>query len=254
MHKILLIAIIALLQHNSYSQFQHEPPGTIEAKTIQPEMQLLYENIESTNEIKSNNITHPSFLIRYGITDKLELQMNVQYLTEHVEEKKSLTATYDHKYNTGLQPVKTGLKFLFNEGENLIPSAGLLINLSIPKLASSDFQASYFAPEIIFCASQDIGNFSIGYNAGFSWDGELTEPYNIYVISFNYTPSDYFAIFAEAYGGLKYKSTADNRVDAGVSFFITDNFQLDLAAGFGLSKSSPANFLGMGMALHIPEL
>ncbi|RPI18288.1 MAG: transporter [Ignavibacteriae bacterium] len=249
---LLLFALFSI--KTAFSQFQMEPPETIEHSDLQSDVQVIYENAENNYNIKSSNIIHPSLLVRYGISDRTELQINLQFLTEHTKELNETIQSYDHNYNIGIAPVKTGLKFMFNDAKGLIPSSALLVNLSIPGLASSGLRLPQFAPEIIFTASHYMKNFSLGYNTGLLWDGESSKPTNFYIMSLSYAPIDLISLFMESYGYYKSDTHADNRLDAGISFFLPGNLQVDLAAGIGLSEYSPLNFIGAGLTYRLPKL
>ena len=255
MYKYIILILVLFSNKAVLSQFQFEPPEPIEKAGIQAEMQVIYENIENNGYIKNNNITHPSFLLRYGISDKIELQMNLQFMTEHIKQINDATLSYEHHYHTGIQPLKAGIKFSFSgENESLMPAAAMLLNITVPNLASSKFRSSHIAPEIILSASKKIKNITIAGNTGLLWDGESASPAEFYIIAFSYSPIKNISMFAEAYGYLKNDIPADNRIDAGLSFFVSDNLQVEIAAGVGLSKYSPINYFGTGIAYRLPKI
>jgi hypothetical protein len=253
MFKYAILSIILLSGNIAFSQFQLEPPEPADPRIIQAEMLLGYENVEDNESNKCCNYIHPSLLLRAGILERVELQLNVQLCTEYLRRNNHVPASFYEHTETGVPPVKAGIKTLLNEGKELIPAAALLLNVSIPRLASRYYQKTYPAPEIIFAAANVIKDLSFGSNAGILWDGETTEPYDSYVFSVSYTPIKLMAVFAESYGYYRSRTPADNRLDAGISFFITENLQLDLAAGTGLSESSPRNFLGGAIYIRFPE-
>jgi hypothetical protein len=60
-------------------------------------------------------------------------------------------------------------------------------------------------------------------------------------------------LFAEVYGFVTEDEDADHRLDAGVTFLITDQLQLDAAAGMGITANAPDAFVGCGISWRFPR-
>lgn len=56
--------------------------------------------------------------------------------------------------------------------------------------------------------------------------------------------------FIEVYGYLREKNHAMNSLDAGLAFYISDNFKIDASAGLGLSKLAPDYFYAVGLSFR----
>lgn len=233
-----ITALLFICYTTVFSQYQTESPQTINKNSIQAELKLIYEKGRDAEDTEYSHYTHPSFLLRYGLSSNAELQASLQFCTEHRGKNRV----------SGFQPIKAGIKMLLNKNENIYPTAALFVGLTIPKLASEEFRLSNIAPEIIFAASKDIKNFSVYTNLGLLWDGETAEPYRYYNLSCTYSPVEYISLFSELFGFLNPKTEADNRLDAGISIFGIKNFQIDFSGGLGLTKSSPDKFFYFGIA------
>ncbi|MFL5809998.1 MAG: transporter, partial [Flavisolibacter sp.] len=72
----------------------------------------------------------------------------------------------------------------------------------------------------------------------------------LYTISPSFELSDKMDAFIEVYGFFG-KSDPQHSLDAGFSYLLSDNMQLDLAAGFGLSKSAGDSFITMGFSFRL---
>jgi hypothetical protein len=232
MFKYIFIITFLILIQNIFSQFQLEPPEPIEPAS------------------NCDNYTAPALLFRFGLTKHVELMISFQYSATHTE----LTEDKSVSTESGIPPVKAGIKCSLIKGKSLIPSVSMIVNFSIPYFASKNLRTDFIAPEIVFSASHDFDKITIGYNAGLLWDGCSAEPSESYIISLNYTPFSFGAVFAEAYGCIKKSGEADNRLDCGVSFFPLRNLQVDFAGGIGLSGVSPNKFIGFGLAYCLPKL
>lgn len=60
-------------------------------------------------------------------------------------------------------------------------------------------------------------------------------------------------LFIESYGYMPENSKPDHRADAGLTFLLADNFQLDASGGIGLTKYSPDYFISFGFSWRIPD-
>lgn len=169
----------------------------------------------------------PTALLKYGVNDKFELRLNVQY---------AYNKTPDST-NSGIKPLVAGIKAKLAEEKGWLPAAAVLVNFKIPNAASESFKADNFAPEIVFAMKKSIGNNTeIQYNAGVSWDGETPQPSYLYTLSPNFDITDKLGMFVESYAYFPEHSHPDHWVDGGFTFLITNAIQLDVSAGYELSS------------------
>ena len=53
------------------------------------------------------------------------------------------------------------------------------------------------------------------------------------------------------YGFAPQKNTADHRFDAGLTYLINHNSQLDISGGFGITPNAPKYFLSAGYSIDL---
>lgn len=234
---------------------QTESPEVIEPLVLQIESGFIYERtIDNTHHLETNT-TFPQVLIRFGLIDAIEFRTYIQYISNYSLDAGGVGNEKIEATNNGFIPTKFGVKIKVSEGEGLKPSTAFLIKLSFPKFASRVFTANYIAPELIFSLEHNwTKKLTVGYNLGMVWDGDTPEQTNYYTASFNYSLSKRLNVFAETYGFYKRMTEADNRLDGGITFLVTNNIMVDAEGGIGLSNISPKYFIGAGFSFRTPKL
>jgi len=183
----------------------------------------------------------PEFTLRYGINNWLEARIQSSVATEQFEKEKE----------TGLEPLRLGVKALLTNGTKIIPHVSILAQVGIPLLATKEFQPPYVAPEIRLLFQNEItDNLKITYNMGAAWDGYETHPEYIFSISPEYLIAEKLQLFAELYGFLKKQESAKTNFDAGVGYLVSDDVKIDVNAGWGLSSQATDHFYAVGLSLR----
>ncbi|MGA2669045.1 MAG: transporter [Ignavibacteria bacterium] len=262
----LLFALIILYPGSCFAQSevelinpdrpdQNESPDVIEPLVLQVESGYIFEKTADLDIYKETNQSIPQVLIRFGLLKNIEFRTYLEYGVTKEELHSTVTGEYSDYTHNGFKPAKFGVKLKIYDGEGFIPSAAFLINLAIPKLASSYYKADYIAPEIILSLEQNLSKkISVGYNIIMSWDGFSPESNEAYSISANYSISRRIGMFLETYGFYQGSSSADNRLDGGLYYLINKDLQVDASGGVGLNDISPKFFLGAGFSFRLPAL
>jgi hypothetical protein len=60
-------------------------------------------------------------------------------------------------------------------------------------------------------------------------------------------------MFVESYGLLNEASESEHLVDAGFTYALRPNFQLDISGGLGLNDAAIDNFISCGLSWRIPQ-
>ena len=103
--------------------------------------------------------------------------------------------------------------------------------------------------KLLFAFSHTLTDrIGIGYNLGAEYDGTEAKASMIYSFVIGVSPVDKLGLFFEVYGSSYKEFAPDHRVDAGITYLVTDNLQLDFSGGVGLSKASPDNFISAGLS------
>ena len=91
----------------------------------------------------------------------------------------------------------------------------------------------------------------LGYNVGYDFFGEgkgnLT-----YSISLGVSITDQFGFYIEPYGNLLEFKTYESSFDAGITYLINDQAQLDFSFGTGINHNM--NYLSIGYSLNIAKI
>jgi hypothetical protein len=216
---------------------QSEASITVPAKYFQIETGFLYERVAPG---ESNTLT-PNILWKYGINDRFELRL----ITDLAGSKSSQS-----KFN-GLSPVVIGFKSSLANEKGGWPAISFIGHLGVPALSSKDFKTSYYVPSFRFCFSNSLSDkISLSYNAGAQWDGETPNPNFIYTLTGGYGITDKLSTFIELYGYLPQEGDNDHRFDAGFTYLTSNDTQVDISVGKGLSEGSPDYFLSCGFSFR----
>ena len=80
--------------------------------------------------------------------------------------------------------------------------------------------------------------FSVGYNVGVEWDGETAVPGYFYSAVLGVQITDQLGGFVESFGLMPEKGDEEHLLDAGLTYLLSPNFQLDISGGLGLSDNA----------------
>lgn len=216
---------------------QTECPFTVPKKYIQAEIGFTYENTGS----HSYTMLLPTTLLKYGITDKLELRL----ITE-IEQ----TKTYTTK-QTGINPVKIGFKTKLIEEKGFMPMISFIGHLSLPHVASKENKADFYAPSFRFTLQHTLSpRFSLGYNLGAEWDGFTPEPVFLYTLTTGFSISEKLGSYVELYGFLPQHNRSDHKIDGGLTYLLNNNMILDISAGTAIDRHSHDYFIALGYSFR----
>lgn len=228
---------------------QTESAATVPKHFLQIETGFILENDE--NEISRNkSFAYNTTLLRYGLWDNFELRLGAAYLGDNVTKKNS-----DFSQNiAGFSPLHVGFKVKVAEEKGLRPDIAFLGGLELPFTAGSDYKPSYTAATMRFAFSHTLTDrFSLGYNLGAEWDGETAVPGYFYSVALGIGLIENLGMFVESFGTIQEAGTAQHQIDAGFTYLLTPNFQVDISGGIGLNDAAPDNFISFGLSYRIPR-
>jgi len=203
------------------------------------------DKIENFHE---QNLGMFTTLLRYGINQNFELRLGSAYLqtTQKTDGTKTCEAS-------GLAPLFLGMKFKMFAENGVVPKMAFLITTEFPNTGAKEFSPGYLSTDVRFNAEYSLTErLGVGANFGVKWDGEQAKPEGLYSLVFGLGVSDKLSVFIESYGFLPQDEIPDHRMDAGFTFLLGDNLQLDASGGFGLSDVSPDYFINAGLSWRIP--
>jgi hypothetical protein len=220
---------------------QTESAFIIPKRFFQGELGFNKENYSNGNY----KLLHPTSLFKYGMSDRAELRLEIQYATEY------LHLIPNTKTLTYLEPVELGTKIRLWEEKGLRPKTSLIAHVGLPFLASEPFHSDPANFSFRFSMQHSLAEgVSLGYNLGMEGGGGEESSF-LYTFAPGFDLGERWYAYAEIYGFLNKKS-AQHSVDGGIAYYISNNTKIDFSGGFGLSGAEPKNYLAIGFSFRFP--
>jgi len=220
---------------------QTDRPDQTECPFIVPKKYFQIENgisFEHSDDL-ANTFLHPSSLIKYGLSDILELRLILELTTVALE----------HENATGINPVTVGFKINLIKEKGILPTTSFIGHLTLPYAASSKFKSSYYEPAFRFTMQHTLTKrLSLGYNLGMEWENKMHT--FIYTVTDGYSISEKLGAYIELYGFVPPKQKPDHRFDGGFNYLLNSNILFDVSGGVGLSSNSPKYYGAFGFSFR----
>ena len=217
---------------------QTETPALVPKGMFQMENGFLYQK-ENDDE---NSLVTPTVLAKYGVNENFELRLIIEYNTIESAGQKT----------SGFNPILIGTKIKMCEEKGIVPKTSFIGHLLIPKFASEDFKADYYATEFRFVMQHTLAEkLSLSYNLGAEWDGISPDATFIYTLATGFTFTDKLGGYAELFGFAPQNDTANHNFDGGLTYLLSNNMMLDVSAGVGLTENAPDYFVSCGFSFRI---
>jgi Putative MetA-pathway of phenol degradation len=214
---------------------QTECPFIVPKGYIQAENGFFYEKSSPNTQ----SMAYPSILWKYGVSDNFELRL----ITELVSEKALLQT------QMGISPVTVGFKVKILEENGWLPKTSFIGHLTVPKWASKELSANYYAPSFRFTMQHTLSDrFALAYNLGAEWDGETPEPTFIYTLTTGFAVTKKLGAYLELYGFSPQNQQSDHRLDGGFTYLMNNNVMIDISGGLGLTTNAPKYFVSLGFS------
>ncbi len=227
---------------------QTESPTVVPKGFLQIETGAFYED-SGENAFKQKTTTFNTTLLRYGLLDNLELRVGWDF----TETKTEINGTELDDVASGLSPLLLGTKIGVIEEKGWLPQIGLIGHLFLPFSAGNDFRPETTGVDFRFSFAHTLSEkSSLSYNLGAEWGNDSPEAAYIYTISYGYSVTDTFGIFAELYGDLPEDSSPNHLWDAGLTYRLSDSIQLDATIGSGITEGQNL-LLSAGVSIRLPN-
>jgi len=223
-----------------------EASSTVGKGILQIETGGLYESFEENN-IKSENYTYNTTLVRYGILDNMELRLGWDF----VEGTTKINGNKLDNVTTGFSPLLLGVKVDVAEEKGAMPEIALIGHVFPVFSASQDYRPEYTSVDFRFSLSHTLSETSsLGYNLGAEWGNDSPEAAAIYTLAYGYSISENFGFYAELYGDLPEDNSANHYWDAGFTYLVSNDLQLDAYVGTSITTGQDL-LLGIGASYRI---
>ena len=254
MQKFILSLIFSLTTFISFGQnerIETDRPGktntacTTPNKFFQSEMgfqkQIIKDKFLNT---KNYYFQAPSMLIKYGVINKLELRFISEFDINHER-----GANFDD-IEKGIDNTQAGFKFNFLKQRGIIPKTSIIAHYRFNALSRVPGGGdSLNGGNIGLAIQHNISeNFLLAYNIGVdkrSW--QYSKRY-FFSISPKFNFAENWQAFIEVYGNFWKRRFPETFIDSGISYYINNNFKVDLSGGVRISKDkySSLKFYGIG--------
>ena len=222
---------------------QTDAIGLIPRGRFQLESGFFYLTDSESNE---DFIAFPNLFIKYGISDRLEFRLILNYFNQKID-----TIGGDIK-NSGIAPIATGFKVaLLPEQRGIIPKATYGLTFIIPKIGDSAFKTDELTTSMRFLFENSISNvFTLYYSLGFDMEtnGNAT---GFYTLMGSFSVTNRFGGFAEVFSRYDENVKDPWGFDTGVSYLINNNLVIDGTVGFGLNSIASDMFFTVGIGWKV---
>lgn len=220
---------------------QTESSSTIEKGSLQIETGILLGFTEDDFSSERQFLA-PTTLFRYGITKGVELRVLSQF--ESLKDQNSSQKT------SGISDLEIGTKIQLLKKETVNTEIAFLSHLILPtgsKMLSNDA----FGLINKLSISHELSDaLCLGYNVGYDYFGEGKGDLT-YSVSLGISVANSLGIYIEPYGRLNEYDNYESNFDAGVTYLLKDNCQLDFSFGTGINHTM--NYLSLGCSFNIAK-
>ncbi|HOI30622.1 MAG TPA: transporter [Melioribacteraceae bacterium] len=229
---------------------QTESAQVVPLNSIQIEIGFLFQKqslIENNVRIENQNLILGSTLVRYGLSESVELRFGAEYFSgrSKIDEVESSIK--------GVQGVYFGSKFHFRKDQDLITNASLLVNFNLPH-GNQMLRPERFESGIALCLEQKLNSrIDLGFNFGFTDESKINRLIYFYSASLGFNLNERIGFFIELYGDLNGNLNNYYNLDAGIKFLQKENIQIDFSAGTRLIHDKTEWFGSLGFSLRLPE-
>ena len=202
---------------------------------FQAEWELGYEKVTSN----LSTLVYPNLVLRYGITDKLEINTEL-----------NLLSAFDHSVSPhiktmGIEPVAIGVSYELLQESTKRPSIILSSQIAFPHFASKSFTATYVAPMFLINVQQPVKVHNIfGLSSGVFWDGFSKNPSFVYNASYTYNFVHHWILDAEFFGFINQNAPLRNAAIS-LAYAVKKQLQFGFTAGVGLSSAAYKSYIAI---------
>jgi hypothetical protein len=195
----------------------------------------------------------PELLVRYGLAERLEMRVawDEGLVFERSLDRNSGRVVAD----SGSTDVEFGTKYALTKQDKWRPQTALIAAVSTPVGAASQ-SSRQVDVRLNYCYSWEFSKkLSLACSTGSLWTAESGDHFAEFFqsASVEYELTEKLHCFNEFYALFRH-GASDNRpqpyYDAGLTYLVTPNFQLDWRAGLGLNNAADGFFTGCGFTVR----
>ena len=195
----------------------------------------------------------PELLVRYGVAERLELRVawdEGMVFDRYLDRHSGRVVT-----ENGSTDVDFGFKYALSKQDKWRPQSAIIVSLSAP-VGAPGLSSQQVDPFVNYLYSWDLTKkLSLNCSTGGLWTAESGDHFSRFSqsASVEYELTKKLHVFNEWFAFFRCDAS-DNRpqhyYDAGLTYLLTPNFQLDWRAGLGLNDASDGFFTGCGLTIR----
>jgi len=218
---------------------QTEASSTVPKGSLQIESGILF-NFSETTLTKERQILTPTTLFRYGLIKGVEIRI----LNQFESYKNQMTSTIIN----GISDLEVGTKIQLLKKENVNTEIAFLSHLVMPT-GTSSFSINNFGTINKLSISHQLNSkVGVGYNIGYNYfgvgEGDVT-----YSLAIGVEVNNRVSFFIEPYGEILNLKNHLSYFDAGFTYLVKNNLQLDFSFCTGVNNKM--NFISSGFSWNI---
>ena len=247
-HRLLLLVLLLLSSVNYGQELitdrpdQTESSSTIPKRSLQIESGLLIGFAEGEN-ISLREILAPTTLFRYGVTNGFEIRVVNQLISI---KNKNTSESF-----TGIGDLEVGAKVQLFKKEGVNAEVAFLTHVVLPTGTDEVSIGNYGTINKLSISHVITDNIGIGYNVGYNYFG-IDNGFFTYSLVFGIGITEKAAFYLETYGNVGILDKYLSNFDAGFTYLLKQNFQLDFSFGTGINYTM--NYISAGFSWNIGML
>lgn len=224
-----------------------ESASTVPVGYIQVETGTFYESFKEDN-VNQKAYTFNTTLLRIGLIENVELRLGSDFREEQTEVGGYKLA----QVSSGYSPLLLGTKIRVAAEKGFFPEIGFLGHVYLPFSAGTDYKPETTGVDFRFAFAHTLSeDANLSYNLGAEWNNDSSEAAYVYTISYGHRVTEKLGLYAELYGDMPENNTANHFWDAGLTYLLSDNFQLDATIGTSITKGQDI-LLSAGFSFRLP--
>lgn len=219
---------------------QTESSSTIDRGSLQIESGVL-AGFEGEDKSEFRQLLAPTNLFRYGITKGIELRFlnQLERIKQQVKSEEII----------GISDLEIGTKIQVVRNENVNTEIAVLSHAILPT-GSSGLTNDKVGSISKICLSHELSDeMGVGYNVGYNYFGEGNGDLT-YSLALGISISDDAAIYVESYGEVVDIEAHLTNFDAGITYLVKENLQLDFSFGTGINHTMNYISAGFSWIIH----
>lgn len=225
---------------------QTESPSLVAKGYFQIETGFFKEELDH-GSFTEKTIAYNTTLLRIGLLNNLEMRIGTDFISNYVKYSGSEMSS------KGIVPLMVGAKVGIAEGGGIFPEIALAGHIFLPFAAHKDLRPANTGVDFRFAFTHEISEGSdLSYNLGAEWGGDSSEATYVYTLAYGFDLLENLGLFMEVYGGFPEDSRAQHQWDAGMTYKVRPNLQVDAYFGSGIDAQQELLY-GAGLSLRLPN-